>query len=70
MKWLEITTIILRDAFERLHRLHIWVLFPVLGVLIGAMIGVFVFSRSQSMVLGAFLGLLVGLRTANWYLKK
>jgi positive regulator of sigma E activity len=70
MKWLEITTIILRDVSERLHRLHIWVLFPTLGVLIGAMIGVFVFSRSQSMVLGAFLGLLVGLRAANWYLKK
>ena len=70
MKWLEITTIILQDAFERLHRLHIWFLFPTLGVLLGAMLGVFIFSRSQSMILGAFLGLVVGIRAAQWYLKK
>ena len=70
MKWLEIISLILQDAFERLHRLHIWFLFPTLGILLGAMLGVFIFSRTQSMVLGTFLGLLVGLRAAHWYLKR
>ncbi len=70
MKWLEITTTILLDVIERLHRLHTWVLFPTFGVLVGAMIGVVVSSRTQSMILGAFLGLLAGIRVAQWYLKR
>ena len=70
MKWLEAFWAIALDVIERLHRLHIWFLFTLLGILLGAMIGVFVFDRIQSMVLGAFLGLLAGLRLAHWYLKK
>ncbi len=70
MKWLEVVTTIALDVIERLHRLHIWVLFPTLGVLLGAMIGVVVFSRTQSMMLGAFAGLLAGIRVAQWYLKR
>lgn len=70
MKWLEAFWIIAFDVLERLHRLHIWFLFGFLGMLVGAMIGVLVFNRTQSMMLGAFLGLLAGLRLARWHLKK
>ncbi len=70
VKWYKVLRIIALDAIERLHQLHIWILFPLLGLLIGAMIGVFVFSRPQSMILGAFLGFLAGVYMAKWYLKK
>jgi uncharacterized protein YneF (UPF0154 family) len=33
------------------------------------LLGVWIFNRSQSMLLGAFLGFWLGFRIAKWYLK-